>query len=102
MVIGYWLISYCFLKLGSYFKVGTAGIEFFRLWLKPLFIINFSWFVVIEIIFSLVYWTTFVLLTILPFVKPAVLFVNGLHSNDPGIISWLIYSIIIFCIVMTP
>ncbi len=100
--IGYWLISYCFLKLGSYFKVGTAGIEFFRLWLKPLFIINFSWFVVIEIIFSLVYWTTFVLLTILPFVKPAVLFVNGLHSNDPGIISWLIYSIIIFCIVMTP
>jgi len=100
--IGYWLISYCFLKLGFYFKVGTVGIEFFRLWLKPLFILNFSWFVVIEIIFSLVYWTTFVLLKILPFVTPAVLFVNGLHSNDPGIISWLIYSIIIFCIVMTP
>lgn len=105
MTIGfivYWLISFCFLKLGFYFKVGAAGIEFFRLWLKPLFLINFSWFVVIEIIFSLVYWTTFVLLNILPFVTPAVLFVNGFHSNDPGIFFWIIYSIIIFCIVMTP
>ncbi|MFN9960431.1 MAG: hypothetical protein ACK55I_45690, partial [bacterium] len=74
----------------------------FRLWLKPLFVINFSWFVVIEIVFSLVYWTTFVLLKILPFVTPAVLFVNGLHSNDPDIISWLFYSIIIYFIVMIP
>jgi len=100
--IGYWLISYCFLKLGFYFKVGTAGIEFFRLWLKPLFILNFSWFLVIEIIFSLVYWTTFLLLKILPFVTPAILFVNGFHSDDPGLYSWLFYSLIIFCIVMTP
>ena len=100
--IGYWLISYCFLKLGSYFKIGAVGIEFFRLWLKPLFIINFSWFIVIEIIFSLVYWTTFVLLKVLPFTTPAVLFINGFHSNDPGLFAWIFYSIIIFCVVMTP
>ena len=100
--IGYWIISYCFLKLGFYFKVGAAGIEFFRLWLKPLFILNFSWFLVIEIIFSLVYWTTFILLKILPFTTPAILFINGFHSDDPELFAWLFYSIIIYCVVMTP
>jgi hypothetical protein len=82
--------------------MGTGGIEFLRLWLKPLFVINFSWFVVIEIVFSLVYWTTFVLLKIIPFVTPAILFVNGFHSDDPSLFAWLFYSLIIFCIVMTP
>jgi hypothetical protein len=100
--ISYWLISYIFLKIGFYLRMGAGGIEFIRLWLKPLFIINFSWFVVIEIVFSLVYWTTFVLLKILPFVTPAILFINGFHSNDPGLFAWLFYSLIIFCIVMTP
>ena len=64
----YWIISYVFLRIGFYFHVGTVGIEFLRLWLKPLFIINFLWFVVIEIVFSLVYWTSFLLLKILPYV----------------------------------
>jgi len=100
--ICYWLISYIFLKIGFYFKMDTGGIEFLRLWLKPLFIFNFLWFAVIEIVFSLVYWTTFVLLKILPFVTPAVLFVNRSHSNDPNLFSWLIYSLIIFCVVMIP
>ena len=100
--ICYWLISYLFLKIGFYFRMGTGGIEFLRLWLKPLFVINFSWFVVIEIVFSLVYWTTFVLLKIFPFVTPAILFVNGFHSDDPSLFAWLFYSLIIFCIVMTP
>ena len=100
--IFYWVISYIFLKMGFYFNLGAGGIEFFRLWLKPLFILNLSWFVVIEIVFSLVYWTTFLLLKILPFVTPAILFVNGFHSNDPGLFAWLFYSLIIFCVVMTP
>lgn len=100
--ICYWLISYIFLKIGYYFRMGAGGIEFLRLWLKPLFIINFSWFVVIEIVFSLVYWTAFVILKIIPFVTPAILFVNGFHSNDPGLFAWLFYSLIIFCVVMTP
>lgn len=100
--IFYWVISYIFLKIGFYFNVGDGGIEFFRLWLKPLFVINFSWFVVIEIVFSLVYWTTFVLLKILPFVTPAILFVNGFHSDDPGLFAWVFYSLIIFSVVMTP
>lgn len=100
--IFYWFISYIFLKAGFYFNVGAGGIEFFRLWLKPLFVINFSWFVVIEIVFSLVYWTTFALLKILPFVTPAILFVNGFHSDDPGLFSWLYYSLIIYLIVMIP
>lgn len=98
----YWIISYVFLRIGFYFHVGTVGIEFLRLWLKPLFIINFLWFVVIEIAFSLVYWTSFLLLKILPYVNPVILFANGFHSEDPGFFSWLLYSLIIFCIVMTP
>jgi hypothetical protein len=100
--ICYWLISYILLKLGYYFRMGAGGIEFLRLWLKPLFIMNFSWFVIIEIIFSLVYWTAFVLLKILPFVTPAILFVNGFHSNEPAIFNWLLQSLIIFCVIMTP
>lgn len=98
----YWVISYIFLKTGFYFNIGAGGIEFFRLWLKPLFILNFTWFVIIEIVFSLVYWTTFVLLKILPLVTPAILFVNGFHSDNPGLFAWLFYSLIIFCVVMTP
>jgi hypothetical protein len=98
----YWLISYFFLKIGFYFNVGISGMEFFRLWLKPLFILNFSWFLVIEAVFSLVYWTSFVLLKIIPYTTPAILFVNGLHSDDPGIMSWLIISVIIYCVVMIP
>jgi hypothetical protein len=98
----YWLISYIFLNIGFYFRMGAGGIEFLRLWLKPLFIINFSWFVAIEILFSLVYWTTFVILKILPFVTPAILFVNGFHSDYPSFLDWGVYSIIIFCVVMTP
>ena len=105
MTIGfifYWTASYIFLKIGFYFNIGAIGIEFLRLWLKPLFIINFLWFVVIEIVFSLVYWTTFVLLKTLYFVTPAISFVNESHSDDPGFITWLIYSIIIYLIAMTP
>lgn len=100
--IFYWLISYIFLKIGFYFNVGAGGIEFFRCWLKPLFVLNFSWFVIIEVVFSLVYWTTFVLLKTLPFVTPAILFVNGFHSDDPGLFAWGVYSLIIFCVVMIP
>jgi hypothetical protein len=100
--ICYWLISYIFLKIGYYFKMGAGGIEFLRLWLKPLFVLNFSWYVVIEIVFSLVYWTTFVLLKIVPFVTPAILFINGFHSNKPSLFAWLFDSLIIFCVVMTP
>jgi hypothetical protein len=100
--IFYWLISYFFLKIGFYFNVSAIGIEFYRIWLKPLFIINFSWFVIIEIVFSLVYWTAFVLLKILPFATPAILFINRLHPDKPGIFSWLLYSLIIYCVVMAP
>jgi hypothetical protein len=57
--IVYWLISYLFIKLGSALNAGVGVIEFFRIWLKPLFFINFLWFLIIEIIFSLIYWTLF-------------------------------------------
>jgi hypothetical protein len=100
--ISYWLISYFFLKIGFYFNVGTGAIEFFRLWLKPLFMLNFTWFLIIEIVFSLVYWTSFILLKILPFVSPAILFVNGLHSDNPGLFTWLFYSLVIYFVVMIP
>jgi len=100
--IFYWLLSFVFLKLGFYFNVGDLAVEFFRIWLKPLFLINLLWFLIIEIVFSLVYWTSFALLKIIPFLTPAILFVNSLHSENPGSMSWLFYSLIIFCVVMTP
>lgn len=100
--IFYWLLSFFFLKLGFYFNVGDLTVEFFRIWLKPLFLINLLWFLIIEIVFSLVYWTSFALLKIIPFLTPAILFVNSLHSENPGSMSWLFYSLVIFCVVMTP
>jgi hypothetical protein len=100
--IFYWLLSFVFLKLGFYFNVGDLAVEFFRIWLKPLFLINLLWFLIIEIVFSLVYWTSFALLKIIPFLTPAILFVNSLHSENPGSMSWLFYSLVIFCVVMTP
>jgi hypothetical protein len=100
--IFYWLLSFVFLKLGFYFNVGALAVEFFRIWLKPLFLINLLWFLIIEIVFSLVYWTSFALLKIIPFLTPAILFVNSLHSENPGSMSWLFYSLVIFCVVMTP
>jgi len=100
--IFYWLLSFFFFKLGFYFNVGDLAVEFFRIWLKPLFLINLLWFLIIEIVFSLVYWTSFALLKIIPFLTPAILFVNSLHSENPGSMSWLFYSLVIFCVVMTP
>lgn len=100
--IFYWLVSFVFLSIGFYFNVSAGGIEFFRIWLKPLFILNFSWFVVIEIAFSLIYWTSFLLLNIIPLATPAILFLNGHHTEDPGLTFWICYSLIIYIIVMSP
>ncbi len=100
--VSYWLITYLFLKLGFYFNVGFGTIEFFRIFLKPLFLINFSWFLLIEIVFSLVYWTSFLLLKIIPFLSPIFLFVNGFHAQEPAFFTWLFYSLIIYCLVMAP
>ena len=63
----YWVTSYLFLKLGSALNVGVGTIEFFRIWLKPLFFINFLWFLIIEIIFSLIYLTLFLLKSVINF-----------------------------------
>jgi len=102
LFIFYWIISFLFLNLGFFLKAGVRTIEFFRLWLKPLFLLNFFWFLVIEIIFSLVYWTSFLLLSFIPFLSPAILLINGFDTPNPGIFSWLVYSVLIYIVVMIP
>ena len=98
----YWLISYFILKIGFKKHVSVFGLEFFRLWLKPLFILNFTWFILIEIVFSLVYWTKFLLLNIISFFKPVFLLINRFHPPKPNIWLWLFISLIIFIVVMIP
>jgi hypothetical protein len=105
MTIGfvlYWLITYGFLKLGMYLNVGTRSIEFFRLWLKPLFIINFSWFLIVELVFSFVYWTPFVLIKIVSFFNPIFSILNRLQSAEPSFFQWLFRSALIYFAVMIP
>jgi len=100
--IAYWLITFLLFSISFKAKVGMWAVEFYRLWLKPLFLINFFWFIIAEIAFSLVYWTSVVLLSIIPFVSPAILYLNRLHTDNPSFWSWVFYSVILFLIVMSP
>ncbi len=101
--ITYWVVTYVLLKSVFSFNVGVKTIEFFRLWLKPLFIINFSWFIAIEFVYSLIYWTSFLLLQVLSFFSPAIRFLNSfMKSDDPAFFTWIIYSVVIYLVVMTP
>ena len=100
--IVYWLISYLFLKLGSALNVGVGVIEFFRIWLKPLFFINFLWFLIIEIIFSLIYWTLFLLKSVIAFLIPVFKVMNSTHPEKGSFFWWLVISILIYIVVMTP
>ncbi len=98
----YWLVSYLFLKLGSSLNVGVGVIEFFRIWLKPLFVMNFLWFLVIEIIFSLIYWTLFLLKSVISFLIPVFNVMNSMHPEEGSFFWWLFISIVIYIVVMTP
>jgi hypothetical protein len=98
----YWVTSYLFLKLGSVLKVGIGVIEFFRIWLKPLFFINFLWFLIIEIIFSLIYWTLFLLKSVIAFLIPVFKMMNNFHPEEGSFFMWIFISILIYIVVMTP
>jgi hypothetical protein len=98
----YWIITYLFLKIGFYLKVGIGTLEFFRLLLKPLFLINFFWFLIAEIVFSLIYWTKLLLFSVLNFISPVIIFLNSLHPNEYSIYMWIFYSFIIYTVVMIP
>ena len=98
----YWVTSYLFLKLGSALNVGVGTIEFFRIWLKPLFFINFLWFLIIEIIFSLIYWTLFLLKSVITFLIPVFKMMNNFHPEEGSFYWWIFISIIIYIVVMTP
>lgn len=102
LFISYWLISYLFLKLGFYYNVGVGTIEFFRLWLKPLFLINFFWFVIIETVFSLVYWTPFIVFKGIQFFYMTTLMINRFHARNNSFLYWVIFSLLIYCVVMIP
>ena len=98
----YWLVSYLFLKLGSALNVGVGVIEFFRIWLKPLFLVNFLWFLIIEIVFSLIYWTLFLLKSVIAFLIPVFKVMNSFHPKEGSFFWWLVISVVIYIIVMTP
>jgi hypothetical protein len=100
--VAYWLVSYLFLKLGSVLNVGVGVIEFFRLWLKPLFVMNFLWFLVIEIIFSLIYWTLFLLKSVIAFLIPVFNLMNSVHPREGSLFWWIVFSVLIYIVVMTP
>lgn len=99
----FWITTYLLLQLGSFIKPSVKSIEFLRLWLKPLFLINFSWYLIVEIVFSLIYWTKFILLSVLSLFSPMFKFLNMISSSDkPAFFYWVLYSVVIYIIVMIP
>ena len=100
--VSYWIVSYLFLRLGSVLNVGVGVIEFFRIWLKPLFLVNFLWFLIIEIVFSLIYWTIFLLKSTIAFFIPIFKMMNNFHPKEGSFFWWLVISILIYIVVMTP
>ncbi len=98
----YWLISFTFIKFGAYVNAGENVIEFFRLWLKPLFALNFTWYILIEIIYSLIYWTKFLLFSVLSFFSPLAGFLNYFKPKEAVFFWWLFWSIVIYLVVMIP
>jgi len=76
-----------------------------RFWIKPLFWMNFAYFVVLEILFSLLYWFGLMLMRFTGFMSPAnsvFRFVGSISSTDPSVWLWIILSVFLFIIVMTP
>ena len=87
-------------------------LEFMRLWIKPLFWMNLSYFVVVEITFSAVYWAGIATIRFSTWLtgwswltypmEGMFRLVNGVRGEDPYVSLWLIISIVLFAVVMAP
>jgi len=103
--LAYWLVTFGILTAGPLLGGSQRFLEFMRNWIKPLFWMNFAYFVVFEIIFSAVYWLGLMLMRLTGFMSP----VNSLFrwtgtiaGKDPSFFAWIVLSIILFVIIMLP
>lgn len=101
----YWLGTVIILVIGSIFRCGLPFLEFMRVWIKPLFWMNFVYFAVAELIFSAIYWSSYAFMRLTGFMSPMnSLFrmVQPSSGTDPELSVWLILSVILFLVIMTP
>ncbi|MBF0266872.1 MAG: hypothetical protein HQL46_16535 [Gammaproteobacteria bacterium] len=113
--IVYWILSMVFVSIGQLVNGGNLFLGFMRLWVKPLFLMNFVYFVVAEVIFSAVYWGGYVFskiasLSYIGFIgRPLEIFYNFLFriiptssGGDGAFETYLFISVVIFFIIMIP
>ena len=103
--IAYWLGTVLMLSSAALTGAGLGFLEFMRLWIKPLFWMNFSYFAVAEVIFSAIYWFGFAFMSLTGFMRPMAWLVGIVEppsdSDDPVFV-WAVLSILLFMLIMAP
>jgi|GEM_PF-1127985 len=103
--MAYWIVTMGVLTVGPLLGGSQRFLEFMRNWIKPLFWMNFAYFIVLEILFSLVYWIALKLMVFVGFMSPVnslFRFVRTAAGPDPDVWTWLAMSALLFLIIMFP
>ncbi len=103
--VAYWVGTLVIFTIGRFAALGLWFLGFMRLWIKPLFWMNFLYFAVVEAIFSAIYWLSYGLMNLTGFMRPMnALFraVQPSAGNNPAVETWLFISILIFAVIMIP
>lgn len=101
----YWIGTFAILMAGRFAALGLGFLEFMRIWIKPLFWMNFVYFAVVEAIFSAIYWLSYGLMNLTGFMRPMnALFraVQPSAGSNPAVETWVFISLIIFAVIMIP
>jgi hypothetical protein len=112
----YWVLSMAFLAFGKSRSAGSGFLEFMRLWLKPLFWMNFMYYLAIEAVFTAVYWFGYVLskttafpvgLNLLgrifaPLYNALFRMIPTSSGGDTAVETWIFLSLVLFAIIMIP
>jgi hypothetical protein len=101
----YWIATILLIVFGRWSARNLKFLEIMRLWVKPLFWMNFLYFAVAEVAFSALYWIGAFAMKVTGFMAPMnALFraVKPATGADPMFYTWLFISVIIFLIIMTP
>lgn len=112
----YWLLSMGFLAYGKSHNAGTGFLEFMRSWLKPLFWMNFAYYLAFEALFSAVYWFGYALAKtsafpfglnmlgrfLAPLYNALFRLIPTSSGGDTAVETWLFISILLFAIIMIP
>ena len=123
IIVCYWILSFALVTVGARIGGGKGFLEFLRLWLKPLFWMNFIYFLAFEALVSIVYWAGYALVsassvrTPWPFLNFVQKILSSIFaplydalfraigtggSGGAGFAAWVFISLLLFVIIMIP